>query len=93
MTKENNERIGFSKDQMIQILKILETNNNLVISINAQHHENNVKYMQLEQKLFHEQWKFRYVVRRLKAVARYFKIPNLAITEEELDEEFKKKDN
>ena len=44
--------------------------------------------MQLEQQLFHEKWKFRYVARRLKQYA-----PHEAITEEELDEQIKQKQN
>ena len=44
--------------------------------------------MDLEQKLFHEKWKFRYVARRLKQYA-----PHEAITEEELDEQIKQKQN
>ena len=44
--------------------------------------------MELEQKLFHEKWKFRYVARRLKQYA-----PHEAITEEELDEQIKQKQN
>ena len=44
--------------------------------------------MELEQKLFHEKWKFRHVARRLKQYA-----PHEAITEEELDEQIKQKQN
>ena len=44
--------------------------------------------MELEQKLFHEKWKFRYVARRLKQYA-----PHEAISEEELDEQIKQKQN
>ena len=44
--------------------------------------------MELEQKLFHEKWKFRYVARRLKKYA-----PHEAISEEELDEQIRQKQN
>ena len=44
--------------------------------------------MNLEQKLFHEKWKFRYVARLLKQYA-----PHEAVSEEELDEQIKQKSN
>ena len=44
--------------------------------------------MDLQQQIFHEKWKFRYVARRLKQYA-----PHEAITEEELDEQIKQKQN
>lgn len=44
--------------------------------------------MDLEQKIFHEKWKFRYVARRLKQYA-----PHEAISEEELDEQIRQKQN
>ena len=44
--------------------------------------------MELEQKLFHEKWKFRYVARKLRQYA-----PHEAISEEELDEQIKQKQN
>jgi hypothetical protein len=53
-----------------------------------QNYENNKKYMALQQELFHEKWKFRYVARRLKEVA-----PHEAISEEELNEQIKAKQN
>jgi len=93
MTKENNERVGFTKDQMIQMLRILETNNNLVIDINEAHHENNVKYMKLEEQLFYEKWKAQYMARRLKWVATHYDLPNIVVTEEELDEQIKRAEN
>ena len=92
MTKEN-EPIGFTRDQMIQMLKILETNNNLVIDINEAHHDNNVRYMKLEEQLFYEKWKNRYLVRRIKHLAKLMGDPNIAVTEEELDEQIKRSEN
>ena len=44
--------------------------------------EGNKKIMRLEQDIFHEKWKVRYLTRRLKAID-----PNEAVTEEELDEQ------
>ena len=42
----------------------------------------------LQQQIFHEKWKFRYVARKLRQYA-----PHEAITEEELDEQIKQKQN
>ena len=44
--------------------------------------------MDLQQQIFHEKWKFRYVARKLRQYA-----PHEAITEEELDEQIKQKQN
>mgnify|MGYP006406598065 FL=1 len=44
--------------------------------------------MQLEQSLFHEKWKVRYLTRRLKAIN-----PEEAVTEEELDKQIHSKEN
>ena len=46
------------------------------------------KYMQEQQSLFHEQWKVRYLTRRLKAID-----PEYAVTEEELDRQIHEKEN
>ena len=88
MTKENKERIGFTKDQMIQFLKIFQHNTDTMLEMEEQNYENNKKYMAMQQQLFHEKWKFRYVARRLKEVA-----PHEAISEEELNEQIKSKQN
>tara|TARA_R100000654_G_C2615413_1_gene117462 strand:- start:238 stop:444 length:207 start_codon:yes stop_codon:yes gene_type:complete len=48
---------------------------------------------QLNNDLFHEKWKFRYVARRLKQVAMETDQPDIAVTEEELDEQIRKKTN
>ena len=50
--------------------------------------EGNKKTMRLEQDIFHEKWKVRYLTRRLKAID-----PNEAVTEEELDEQIHGKMN
>ena len=48
---------------------------------------------QLNNDLFHEKWKCRYVARRLKQVAMETDQPDIAVTEEELDEQIRKKTN
>ena len=45
-------------------------------------------YMKEQQSLFHEQWKVRYLTRRLKAID-----PEHAVTEEELDKQIHEKEN
>jgi hypothetical protein len=91
--KNNDERIGFTKDQMIQMLRILEKNNNLVLAIEEAHHENNVDYMKLEQELHFQKWKTNYVLRRLRWVAKQYDLPNIVVTEEELEEQIRKKEH
>ena len=93
MTKENNERIGFTKDQMIQFLKIFQHNTDTMLEMEEQNFENNKEYMRLQQQLFHEQWKCRYLVRRIKNVAKLIGDPDIAVTEEELDEQIKGSEN
>ena len=44
--------------------------------------------MSLEQDVFHEKWKVRYLTRRLKAID-----PNEAVSEEELDKQIHGKEN
>ena len=93
MTKENKERIGFTKDQMIQFLKIFQHNTDTMLEMEEQNYENNKKYMAMEQQLFHEKWKCRYLVRRIKNIAKHYGVPDLAVTEEELDEQIKRSEN
>ena len=92
MTK-NNQRIGFTKDQMIQFLKIFQHNTDTMLEMEEQNYENNKKYMAMEQQLFHEKWKCRYLVRRIKNIAKHYGVPDLAVTEEELDEQIKRSEN
>ena len=49
--------------------------------------------MNLEQQLFHEKWKYRHVSRSLKNIAKKLGQPDLAISEEELDEQIRGKEN
>ena len=58
------------------------------LDMSAQSYENNRKYMAMEHKLWHMNWKFRYVSRLLRKVA-----PHLAQSEEELDEKIRKNES
>ena len=76
------------KKDVMTILKILKHQWDTMLDMEEQNYENNKKYMAMQQQLFHEKWKFRYVARRLKEIA-----PHEAISEEELDEQIKEKQN
>ena len=76
------------KKDVMTILKILKHQWDTMLDMEEQNYENNKKYMALQQELFHEKWKFRYVARRLKEIA-----PHEAISEEELNEQIKAKQN
>ena len=76
------------KKDVMTILKVLKHQWDTMLDMEEQNYENNKKYMALQQELFHEKWKFRYVARRLKEVA-----PHEAISEEELNEQIKAKQN
>ena len=65
------------KEYAIAFLKILDKRTGQLLD--CQHN-----LLQLNQDLFHEKWKFRYVSRRLKEVA-----PDEVISEEELIEKIK----
>ena len=86
MEKNKSERIGFSKGQMIQFLKIMQKNTDNLLLLQEQ-------LMQEQQNLFHEKWKFRYVAKTLKHVAKQIGQPDLAVTEEELDAQIRGKEN
>ena len=77
-----------NKEDMINILKIMQHNTDTMLEMEEQNYENNKQYMRMEQQLFHEKWKVRYLTRRLKAID-----PNEAVTEEELDDMIHKKEN
>lgn len=81
ITRPMTKRVGFSKAELMKIIGILEwqTDNLLLL----QEH-----YMKLQQDLFHEKWKFRYVAKRLKEIA-----PDEAISEEELDKQIRDRSN
>ena len=77
-----------NKQYMIKIITVLENNTNTMLEMEEQNYENNKQYMKMEQQLFHEKWKVRYLTRRLREIA-----PHEALTEEELDEQIKGKQN
>jgi|TARA_R100001530_G_scaffold135653_1_gene113406 hypothetical protein len=79
-------KINFSKKELIDIMKIMQINTDNAVRLNRLN-------MQLENDLFHEKWKFRYVAKTLKHVAKEIGQPDLAVTEEELDAQIRRKEN
>ena len=75
-----------NKEDMIKIVRVLENNTNTMLEMEEQNYENNKQYMKMEQQLFHEKWKVRFLTRRLREIA-----PHEALSEEELDEQIKGK--
>lgn len=86
MSKSEMGKINFSKKELIDIMKIMQINTDNAVRLNRLN-------MQLENDLFHEKWKFRYVAKTLKHVAKEIGQPDLAVTEEELDEQIRRKEN
>jgi hypothetical protein len=84
MLKEKND--PKRKDQLITIIQTLEKMHNDIVMLQE-------AYMKEQTALFHEKWKVRYLVRRIKAIAKHYKQPDLAITEEELDAQIKRSEN
>ena len=68
-----------NKEDMIKIVRVLENNTNTMLEMEEQNYENNKQYMKMEQQLFHEKWKVRYLTRRIREIA-----PHEALSEEEL---------
>ena len=81
------------KKDVMTILKILKHQWDTMLDMEEQNYENNKKYMAMEQQLFHEKWKCRYLVRRIKNIAKHYGVPDLAVTEEELDDQIKRSEN
>ena len=77
-----------NKEDLIKIVRVLENNTNTMLEMEEQNYENNKQYMKMEQQLFHEKWKVRFLTRLLREIA-----PHEALTEEELDEQIKGKQN
>ena len=77
-----------NKEDLIKIVRVLENNTNTMLEMEELNYENNKQYMKMEQQLFHEKWKVRFLTRRLREIA-----PHEALTEEELDEQIKGKQN
>ena len=73
---------------MINILKIMQHNTDTMLEMEEQNYANNKQYMKMEQDLFHEKWKVRFLTRRLREIA-----PHEALSEEELDEQIRSKHN
>jgi hypothetical protein len=86
--ENKTERIGFTKDQMVEFLKIMQHNTNTMLDMEERNFENNKQYMKMEHKLWHMNWKFRYVSRLLRRVR-----PDLAQSEEELDEKIRRQES
>ncbi len=82
-----------NKEQLVDILRIMQHNTDTMLEMEEQNFENNKQYMKMEQQLFHEKWKCRYLVRRIKNIAKHYGVPDLAVTEEELDEQIKRSEN
>ena len=87
-TKKRTTKYGivFNKDEVIRMMEIMQVNMDQIKSLL-------ITVDQLNNDLFHEKWKFRYVPRRLKQVAMETDQPDIAVTEEELDEQIRKKTN
>ena len=81
MEKNKEERIGFSKQQMMDIIRIIEKHNDLYLEIDRD-------YTKLSEQLKNEKWKVRYLTLMLKQIA-----PSLAVTDEELNRKMKRKTN
>ena len=79
MLKEKND--PKRKDQLITIIQTLEKMHNDIVMLQE-------AYMKEQTALFHEKWKVRYLVRRIKEVN-----PDDPVTEEELDQQIKSKEN
>ena len=77
-----------NNSDVMTILKILKHQWDTMLDMEEQNYENNKQYMKMEQQLFHEKWKVRYLTRRLREIA-----PHEALSEEELDEQIKGKQN
>ena len=77
-----------NKSDVMTILKILKHQWDTMLDMEEQNYENNKQYMKMEQQLFHEKWKVRYLTRRLREIA-----PHEALSEEDLDEQIKGKQN
>ena len=77
-----------NKSDVMTILKILKHQWDTMLDMEEQNYENNKQYMKMEQQLFHEKWKVRYLTRRLREIA-----PHESLSEEELDEQIKGKQN
>ena len=70
-----------SKKQILEQIRLMADQTDRLLEAQRQ-------IIGLQQQIFHEKWKFRYVARKLRQYA-----PHEAISEEELDEQIKQKQN
>tara|TARA_R100000149_G_scaffold64870_1_gene37750 strand:- start:575 stop:811 length:237 start_codon:yes stop_codon:yes gene_type:complete len=75
-----------NKQDLIKIVGTMQYQSDMLLS--AQH-----RIMELEQDIFHHKWRTRYVIRRLKQIAKHYGEPDIAVSEEELDDQIKSKEN
>ena len=75
-----------NKQYRIRIVGTMQYQSDMLLS--AQH-----RIMELEQDIFHHKWRTRYVIRRLKQIAKHYGEPDIAVSEEELDDQIKSKEN
>ena len=73
--------IKLTKEQILEQIRLMAAQTDRLLEAQRQ-------IIGLQQQIFHEKWKFRYVARKLRQYA-----PHEAITEEELDEQIKQKQN
>ncbi len=73
--------IKLTKEQILEQIRLMAAQTDRLLEAQRM-------VMDLQQQIFHEKWKFRYVARKLRQYA-----PHEAITEEELDEQIKQKQN
>ena len=75
-----------NKQDLIKIVGTMQYQSDMLLS--AQH-----MLFELEKNIFHYMWRTRYVIRRLKQIAKHYGEPDIAVSEEELDDQIKSKEN
>ena len=73
--------IKLTKEQILEQIRLMAAQTDRLLEAQRQ-------IIGLQQQIFHEKWKFRYVARKLRQYA-----PHEAISEEELDEQIRQKQN
>ena len=73
--------IKLTKEQILEQIRLMAAQTDRLLEAQRM-------VMDLQQQIFHEKWKFRYVARKLRQYA-----PHEAISEEELDEQIRQKQN
>ena len=82
-----------TKKDMLRVINVLHWHTDLLMDVWHQHFTANKKCMKLEQDIHYEKHKSRYLVRRIKEMAKQLGDPDYAVTEEELNEQIKKSEN